>query len=740
MQKVGYHISVVVDNATKLFSLLVRGTKTWIVMAARLLLFTILLMPGWFQLLKYWFLDSRILRNVEFGKGAKLRNVMDIYLPHSPSSPSQELAPVVIFVSGGAWIIGYKLWSALVARGLATLGMLVVVPDYRNFPQGDIEDMMEDIHAATEWTYEHAHEYYGDKNKLVLAGQSAGAHICLTLLVSRYLKRKNISHATLSTFLETQAVGAEQDLSYPSQAPPPESDSEPSDSSDFAETLHADSESTDNPSPTELYIPKSKDGYTMSDSVDDKLQSRTVSTEEDSTESTRRSESEEGFFYERASKVGMGEEEEVEVEGLEEEEEEEEEFSSFNVMPMGQILEAYKASGSFTLLPASSEIPKATHAMCDTQHIGTLALDAKEDNEEQREVWFSPMAESHSLLFDESDTGVAGNLLDDCDLESDAFAAPVKASADAQSSGDKQVDACQSNDHPPSEEKAARATQSQQKMHQDMNESVLDKVRLYIGISGPLDLVALSAHLHSRGLDASILHWICRGSLNRYSPSLILAQFADYFYSNQQVENDDNKKKSDGNDTEQDLKKPNGDDTEQDLLPLSDFVPVALFHGSRDKSIPCTLSRRLAQLLQNHAGVQRVLYREYEGWTHTDAIVEAPLAGSQDFFCDVAAAVHYFTSTSLVPSTSTGHLLEGDEALPPQKRVATDDFAHTHHHHQRFHRVSALYRSKRTGLNSQQPQADNANHSHTNQKTPKAELEPLAPVWLVQCARFVNPF
>lgn len=47
---------------------------------------------------------------------------------------------------------GYKLWSALVARGLSHLGLVCVVPDYRNFPQGDVEDMMADIRAAIQWT------------------------------------------------------------------------------------------------------------------------------------------------------------------------------------------------------------------------------------------------------------------------------------------------------------------------------------------------------------------------------------------------------------------------------------------------------------------------------------------------------------------------------------------------------------------------------------------------------------
>lgn len=42
--------------------------------------------------------------------------------------------------SGGIWIIGYKAWGLLLARILACHGILVVLPDYRNFPQGAVQE------------------------------------------------------------------------------------------------------------------------------------------------------------------------------------------------------------------------------------------------------------------------------------------------------------------------------------------------------------------------------------------------------------------------------------------------------------------------------------------------------------------------------------------------------------------------------------------------------------------------
>ena len=50
----------------------------------------------------------------------------------------------------------------------------------------------------------------------------------------------------------------------------------------------------------------------------------------------------------------------------------------------------------------------------------------------------------------------------------------------------------------------------------------LSEIKLFVGVSGPYNLQALSAHMQSRGLDHSILKWICRGDVERYSPALQL--------------------------------------------------------------------------------------------------------------------------------------------------------------------------------------------------------------------------
>lgn len=161
-------------------------------MTGRLLVFVLILMPGWFVLLRYYFFDPYIMKNIPYGLGGRSRNLLDVYLPYTRRSEGGEktmrkpTGPVLIFLSGGAWIIGYKMWSCLLAREFARFGYIVVCPDYRNFPQGNIEDMIADATAAIAWTKAHIELFGGDPDQIILSGQSAGAHIAACTVAHLY--------------------------------------------------------------------------------------------------------------------------------------------------------------------------------------------------------------------------------------------------------------------------------------------------------------------------------------------------------------------------------------------------------------------------------------------------------------------------------------------------------------------------------------------------------------------------
>ena len=92
-------MSICYKLGLKLFKSLTKGTYRWVIMLARLIIFTVVLLPGWIGMVKYWIFSPKIIRNVEYGFGARKRNLLDIYLPADFASGSSDV-PVVVFVTG----------------------------------------------------------------------------------------------------------------------------------------------------------------------------------------------------------------------------------------------------------------------------------------------------------------------------------------------------------------------------------------------------------------------------------------------------------------------------------------------------------------------------------------------------------------------------------------------------------------------------------------------------------------
>ncbi|XP_076893208.1 putative isoprenylcysteine alpha-carbonyl methylesterase ICMEL2 [Bidens hawaiensis] len=145
--------------------------RRWMLRLLALLLYAMLLMPGFLKVLYQFCISSQVHRSIIYGD--QPRNRLDLYLPNNIDGPK----PVVIFVTGGAWIIGYKAWGALLGLQLAQRDIIVASIDYRNFPQGTISNMVDDVSQGISFICKNISEYGGDPNRIYLTGQSAGAHI-----------------------------------------------------------------------------------------------------------------------------------------------------------------------------------------------------------------------------------------------------------------------------------------------------------------------------------------------------------------------------------------------------------------------------------------------------------------------------------------------------------------------------------------------------------------------------------
>jgi acetyl esterase/lipase len=116
-----------------------------------------------------------ITEDLAYGDGP--RRKLDVYAPRQSGAPG----PVIVFFYGGAWQIGMKQWHRYIGTALAARGALVVIPDYRQYPEVMFPAFMTDAAAAVAWTHDNAARFGGDPHRLFLMGHSAGGQIATLL-------------------------------------------------------------------------------------------------------------------------------------------------------------------------------------------------------------------------------------------------------------------------------------------------------------------------------------------------------------------------------------------------------------------------------------------------------------------------------------------------------------------------------------------------------------------------------
>lgn len=117
--------------------------------------------------------------------GTHTLNKLDIYQPRG------KVKGTVIFFYGGCWgaCTTYTRESyRFVAQALTARGYLVVIPDYRRYPEVLFPQIMEDSAAVVAWVSRNIARFGGTAEQLFLMGHSAGGHIAAMLTVNeRYL-------------------------------------------------------------------------------------------------------------------------------------------------------------------------------------------------------------------------------------------------------------------------------------------------------------------------------------------------------------------------------------------------------------------------------------------------------------------------------------------------------------------------------------------------------------------------
>lgn len=134
--------------------------------------------------------------NLSYGEGA--RDQLDVYLDDFVP----ELAPVVVYLYGGRWQDGSKDQYRLLGDALTRHGLVLVVPDYRLYPEVEFPGWVEDAARAVRWTEENIQRFGGDPRRIWVIGHSSGGHTAALLaLDERYLRDAGVSTGAVRGFV-----------------------------------------------------------------------------------------------------------------------------------------------------------------------------------------------------------------------------------------------------------------------------------------------------------------------------------------------------------------------------------------------------------------------------------------------------------------------------------------------------------------------------------------------------------
>lgn len=113
------------------------------------------------------FIPDQVYREVD---GQTL--TLDIMVPEGPGP-----FPVMVYIHGGAWVFGSPATHRKLTHRFAQEGFLVMSVDYRLAPEHPFPAGFEDCIHAVYYATHNAERFGGDPDRLVLAGDSAGANL-----------------------------------------------------------------------------------------------------------------------------------------------------------------------------------------------------------------------------------------------------------------------------------------------------------------------------------------------------------------------------------------------------------------------------------------------------------------------------------------------------------------------------------------------------------------------------------
>lgn len=149
--------------------------------------------------------NVRLLSNLSYGEQNKEK--FDVYMPIEKTAN----APIIFMVHGGAWMVGDKKNQSVVENKVnywvKQRGYILVSINYPMLPSTPVNSQLKEIAKALGVIQSKCDSWGGDKNRVILMGHSAGAHLIAMIASSSSLySQYGITQPIAAIFLDSAVM------------------------------------------------------------------------------------------------------------------------------------------------------------------------------------------------------------------------------------------------------------------------------------------------------------------------------------------------------------------------------------------------------------------------------------------------------------------------------------------------------------------------------------------------------
>jgi acetyl esterase len=129
-----------------------------------------------------------VLRDIPYVPSGRVEHLLDVYRPAHGSGPW----PVVLYIHGGAFRMLSKDSHWVMGLSYARQGYVVANINYRLAPRHSFPAAVDDSCSAAAWVRANIARYGGDPERIILAGESAGANLAAAVSLACAFRRPEL--------------------------------------------------------------------------------------------------------------------------------------------------------------------------------------------------------------------------------------------------------------------------------------------------------------------------------------------------------------------------------------------------------------------------------------------------------------------------------------------------------------------------------------------------------------------